>query len=34
VQETLVATDGLDPKEDPRLLALHLAGWPASPWST
>jgi hypothetical protein len=26
LQETLVATDGLDPQEAPRLLARHLAG--------
>jgi hypothetical protein len=34
LQDTLVATDGLDPQEAPRLLARHLANLPALPWNT
>ncbi len=34
LQEILVATDGLDSQEAPRLLARHLVGLARMPWST
>jgi hypothetical protein len=34
LKEILVATDGLDPQEAPRLLSGNWRLWPASLWST